>query len=284
MPPRGGGGGGSGGGVGGGGDGALFFAATLLLWAVAVAFEIAAEGRRELLAVAAGFVFFQGANWVIRFSLSRDPLFVNTSVSLLHSIITSASVVFVLVNQWVIRGLGKMFEHEQLFGGTWLGAYSALCFSCGYFAYDQLDMIRYRLYSGWIPAILVHHLILLVCFTLALYRKVTINYLILSLVCELHSIFLHVRKVRRMAGFRDSKSRMVKVEWALNWATFYIARLLCHILITYKLIIDAHKFDRGIELPLALFGMAGMNLLNIFLGLDLLKAYRRERNQQRNQE
>lgn len=87
-----------------------------------------------------------------------------------------------------------------------------------------------------------------------------------------------------MAGFRDSKSRMVKVEWALNWATFYIARLLCHILITYKLIIDAHKFDRGIELPLALFGMAGMNLLNIFLGLDLLKAYRRERNQQRNQE
>lgn len=83
-----------------------------------------------------------------------------------------------------------MFEHEQLFGGTWLGAYSALCFSCGYFAYDQLDMIRYRLYSGWIPAILVHHLILLVCFTLALYRKVTINYLILSLVCEVgHYIY-----------------------------------------------------------------------------------------------
>uniref|UniRef100_A0A1D1YRM8 TLC domain-containing protein 2 n=2 Tax=Anthurium amnicola TaxID=1678845 RepID=A0A1D1YRM8_9ARAE len=172
-----------------------------------------------------------------------------------------------------------MFEHEQLFGGTWVGAYPALCFSCGYFAYDQWDMLRYRLYSGWIPSILVHHLILLVCFTLALYRNVTINYLILSLSCELHSIFLHVRKVRRMAGLRVANSEAVRTEWILNWVTFFIARLVCHILITYKLIRDAHKFREGIELPLALFGMAGMNMLNIFLGLDLYRAYRRERNQ-----
>ncbi|KAL5673242.1 hypothetical protein ACJX0J_017548, partial [Zea mays] len=130
--------------------------------------------------------------------------------------------IFVLANQWRNKGLENMFEHEELFGGSWIGAYSALCFSCGYFAYDQLDMLRYRLYSGWLPGILMHHLILLICFTLALYRNVTINYLNLSLVCELHSIFLH--------------------------------------------------------LPLALLGMAGMNLLNIFLGLDLLKAFTRERN------
>ncbi|XP_072998555.1 uncharacterized protein [Typha latifolia] len=268
----------------GDGDVALFFVATLLLWGVSVAFEMGFNKRHELVAVVAGFVFFQSANWVVRLSLSRDPLFVNTAVSLLHSTVTSASVVFVLVNQWIKEGLSDMFKHAQLFGGTWLGAYSALCFSCGYFAYDQLDMLRYRLYSGRIPAILVHHLILLVCFTLALYRNVTINYLILSLVCELHSIFLHLRKIRRMAGLCDFKSRMVKVEWMLNWATFFIARLVCHILITYKLIVDAHKFGRGIELPLALFGMAGMNLLNIFLGLDLFKAYKRERNQQRNQD
>jgi hypothetical protein len=87
-----------------------------------------------------------------------------------------------------------MFEHEELFGGSWIGAYSALCFSCGYFAYDQLDMLRYRLYNGWIPGILMHHLILLICFTLALYRNVTINYLILSLVCEVHLSLLILRR------------------------------------------------------------------------------------------
>lgn len=83
-----------------------------------------------------------------------------------------------------------------------------------------------------------------------------------------------------MAGVRDAKSTVVKVEWIVNWITFFVARLASHILITYKLVTDAPKFGKGIELPLALFGMAGMNLLNVFLGLDLLKAYRREKNDQ----
>ncbi|RLN22387.1 TLC domain-containing protein 2 [Panicum miliaceum] len=278
MPPQ------RAGGAAAGGDTSAFFAATLVLWAVSVGFEIGVRGRRELAPVAAGFAFFQAANAAVRAAVSRDPLFVNTAVSLLHSSLTSASVIFVLVNQWRNKGLENMFEHHELFGGSWIGAYSALCFSCGYFAYDQLDMLHYRLYSGWIPGILMHHLILLICFTLALYRNVTINYLILTLVCELHSIFLHIRKVRRMAGFRNFNRKVVKLEWALNWTTFVTARVLCHILITYKLITDAHKFDKGIELPLALLGMAGMNLLNIFLGLDLFKAYGRERNQQRHRD
>lgn len=87
-----------------------------------------------------------------------------------------------------------------------------------------------------------------------------------------------------MVGVRDVNSPLVLFEWVLNWWTFIITRLVCHILITYKLIIDAHKFDRGIELPLALFGMVGMNILNVFLGLDLFKAFKRERKQQKHQE
>lgn len=94
------------------------------------------------------------------------------------------AVVLILLNQWTKSGVDKMFEHSQLVRVTWPWAYQALCFSCGYFAYDQFDMLIYGLYSGWIPSILVHHLVLLVCFTLALYRKVTINYLILTLICE----------------------------------------------------------------------------------------------------
>ncbi|KAL5076527.1 hypothetical protein RYX36_015511 [Vicia faba] len=141
-------------------------------------------------------------------------------------------------------------------------------------------MLHYRLYSGWIPSILVHHLVLLICFTLALYRNVTINYLILTLICELHSIFLHVRKVRRMAGIRNARSVIIKLEWFLNCTTFFVARCASHIFITVKLIKDAHKFGKGVELPLALFGMAGMNFLNIGLGIDLFKAFNRERKSQ----
>ncbi|CAL9013218.1 unnamed protein product, partial [Prunus brigantina] len=96
------------------------------------------------------------------------------------SILFVSAVIFILANQWLKNGSIGMFEHSQLFGGTWPWAYPALCFSCGYFAYDQWDMLHYGLYSGWIPSILMHHLILLICFTLALYRNVTINYLILT--------------------------------------------------------------------------------------------------------
>lgn len=100
----------------------------------------------------------------------------------------ASAVVSILVNQWMRNGSEYIFEHSQLFGGTWPWAYQALCYSCGYFAYDQWDMLHYRLYSGWIPSILMHHLVLLVCFTLALYRNVTINYLILTLICEVCQI------------------------------------------------------------------------------------------------
>ncbi|KAI5405954.1 uncharacterized protein LOC127082837 [Lathyrus oleraceus] len=268
----------------------LFFLATLILWLTSVSFQIVLSHRTQLLYIIAGSFFYQTSNSLIRFFSScsksppTDPLFVNTSVSLLHSIVTSTSVVFILFMQWSNNGLSAMFDHSQLVEGTWPWAFEALSFSCGYFAYDQWDMLHYRLYNGWIPSILVHHLLLLICFTLALYRNVTINYLILTLICELHSIFLHVRKVRRMAGIRDARSVIIKLEWFLNWTTFFVARCASHILITAKLIKDAHKFGKGVELPLALFGMAGMNSLNIGLGIDLFKAFKRERkSQQANQ-
>lgn len=79
-----------------------------------------------------------------------------------------------------------------------------------------------------------------------------------------------------MAGIRDAKSVVVKIEWVLNWVSFFVARLAAHVFITAKLIIDASKFEKGIELPLALFGMAGMNFLNIGLGIDLFSAFKRE--------
>ncbi|XP_027093926.1 uncharacterized protein [Coffea arabica] len=262
----------------------VFFMATLVMWAVSVLFEIGFNKRSELLPIIGGFLFYQSANWVIRNYLSRDPLFVNTCVSLLHSSITSATVVIIIINRWMTSSAKDMFEHSQLVETTWPGAYAALCISTGYFAYDQGDMLLYCLYSGPIPSILSHHLILLICFILALYRNVAINYLILTLICEmivrmmqLHSVILHMRKVRRMAGVRDARIKVVKIEWVVNLITFVLARFSSHVLITVKLIRDASKFGKGVELPLALFGMAGMNLLNVFLGIDLFKAYQRER-------
>lgn len=81
-----------------------------------------------------------------------------------------------------------------------------------------------------------------------------------------------------MAGIRNAESKLVKLEWFLSWAAFVFARSIPHILITIKLIQDAAKFRPGVELPLALFGMTGMNLLNFFLAIDLFHAFRKEIN------
>lgn len=68
-----------------------FFSSTLILWLVSVFFEILFNKRTELIPVLAGGCFYQLANLITRFWISRDPLFVNTCVSLLHSTVTSAS-------------------------------------------------------------------------------------------------------------------------------------------------------------------------------------------------
>lgn len=111
---------------------------------------------------------------------------------------TFPAVVFILLNQWSLTSFKRMFEHKELVEGTWPWAYQALCFSCGYFAYDQQDMLQYRLYSGFIPSILIHHLVLLICFTLALYRHITINYLILTLICEVCFNSFSAKKLREL--------------------------------------------------------------------------------------
>ena len=88
-----------------------------------------------------------------------------------------------LASEWVKKG-SSMYNHEELFSGVWPGSNVILCVSTGYFVYDQVDMLRRNLYNPSSPSLLVHHAVLLVCFTMALYRQVTINYLILTLFCE----------------------------------------------------------------------------------------------------
>lgn len=73
------------------------FLAALLLWMVSVLFEIVFNKHTELPWIVYGTSFFQLAKWVVRFSVSGDPLSVNTAASLLHSTVTSASVPVLLM-------------------------------------------------------------------------------------------------------------------------------------------------------------------------------------------
>lgn len=268
----------------------VFFTLLLAIWVVLVAVQIK-EGNSRLWQVFAALAFFEGVNQSLSLFLRWRPEitagltpevaadFLNTSVSLVHSSIISLSVIGLMVKEAQISGLSNMLSHDVLFTRTWPGAYSALATSCGYFAYDQWDMIRKHLYSAKAPHLLVHHAVLLTCFTPALSRDLCINYLILTLICEVHSIFLHLRKVRKLSSTVESRSSWFSfINWTLNWIAFFSTRIFCHVWITAKLVWDASKFPRGFEWPLAVTGMVGLNVLNVMLGQGLYKALLRERS------
>ena len=94
------------------------------------------------------------------------------------------AVIVLMVKEAKISGLSNMLSHDVLYNWSWPGAWSVLAISCGYFAYDQWDMIRKHLYSPKAPHLLVHHAVLLTCFSPALQRDLCVNYLILTLLCE----------------------------------------------------------------------------------------------------
>ncbi|KAM0046204.1 hypothetical protein Hdeb2414_s0009g00313321 [Helianthus debilis subsp. tardiflorus] len=94
----------------------FFFMATLIMWVVSVFFEILFNMRTELLPLIFRFSFNQFSNWVCWKFITRDPLLANSCVSLFHSSLTSASVVFILVKQWASNDVNQLFEHSQMKG------------------------------------------------------------------------------------------------------------------------------------------------------------------------
>ena len=97
-------------------------------------------------------------------------------------------------------------------------------------------------------------------------------------VWQLHSIFLHLRRVLKMAELQREESWFIITLWAFNWFTFFTSRMAMHIFVTLKLVLDITKFPSGVEWPLAISGMMGLNILNVILGIDLSKAFLKESN------
>lgn len=183
------------------------FLAALLLWMVSVLFEIVFNKHKELPWIVYGTSFFQLAKWVVRFSVSGDPLSVNTAASLLHSTVTSAS------------------------GSSLTSAFHFIIFCCFYSCSVVASSAIFVFFWQW------------------------------------NSFCWYCIPYIFMRGKLDGWLGFVMRGWLLNWTMFVLARFVSHFLVTVKLIRDGSQFEKGIELPIALLGMVGMNLLNFFQGV-----------------
>ncbi|KAJ0404771.1 hypothetical protein P43SY_005595 [Pythium insidiosum] len=91
--------------------------------------------------------------------------------------------------------------------------------STGYFAYDTWDYVLNRLYIKS-PGIVAHHVVILICYISALTKTVGVPLLSLALACELHSAFMHLRKLMAMSGYSIPHSRLFGLVWVFFGMAF----------------------------------------------------------------
>ncbi|EQC27643.1 hypothetical protein SDRG_14553 [Saprolegnia diclina VS20] len=195
-------------------------------------------------------------------------LWLNTSVSLLHSILSSC------VSLAVLSYHGRVF-----FDADWVlaspdGAILPLAISTGYFLYDFYDLIAYKL---WLkaPGILAHHIMVGACYASAIVYGVGQCYLVVMLLLELNSVFLHARKLLSMAGYNMTHA-IYAIAWQGVWVTFVATRGVLPIAVHVAVFADRARFPHLVQYAMAFGGMAILHVLNVLVCQGCWKAYRKD--------
>lgn len=163
------------------------------------------------------------------FDRQKQALWSNTAVSLLHSTASSLLACAALA-------LGHSLGGDYVNGASRL-EFLTTAVSTGYFAYDLWDYVLHRLYVK-APGIVWHHVVILICYISALVKTVGVPLLSLALLCELHSAFMHLRKLLSMSGVTSTaQSPTLSLVWAAQWVAFAAARTVPHVkvlMLTYS--------------------------------------------------
>eukprot|EP00656_Telonema_subtile_P007266 TRINITY_DN1340_c0_g2_i1.p1 TRINITY_DN1340_c0_g2~~TRINITY_DN1340_c0_g2_i1.p1 ORF type:complete len:293 (+),score=44.00 TRINITY_DN1340_c0_g2_i1:194-1072(+) len=213
-------------------------------------------------------------------SESKVSLFQNTITSLVHATVVGIMTVAVILT-----------ELDSSFNVPWLGdvtpnplihAKSEVCqlilsTTTGYFAYDLWDILRVKMHHT-APHLVLHHVVLLFCFTVALQQEVCLPFLVLPLMAELNSVGLHSRGLLKACKVLHSTSRPVKAAywavWGYLWVTFVLTRTAGHAVV-FAQVYFTH-FEQGWQGWVALFGMVVFNVLNLDLAKSTYKAFRQD--------
>lgn len=180
----------------------------------------------------------------------------NIFMSLVHSCLSSAGCAACL---WFDpRLLADISE-----GHTALTA-RVVAFSWGYFVHDLVHtLLNRRLAAAW--DILLHHVIVVCCFGVAVLHRRYLNFACASLICEFSSVLLHARQLRNMT---QPSPRALLVA---NAVVYVVARLLTLAYMTLWLRRNRLLLSDAIY-RLGAGGMVAMNVINLVLFKRLLAA------------
>lgn len=215
--------------------------------------------------VASGIVFFAIVNYLTRFMVPETVTknfqsrwkWRNVLTSFIHSFITGtwAPLAF-----YVDPSIGN----DMIYSFN-TSIHVLVSFSVGYFIYDFFDMFIYHKKRSTYE-LLLHHFMVILCYTIAAASKTYVSYAALSLVVEINSIFLHARQLFIIAGV--PKSRLAYRNNALlNVATFVLFRILLLGWMTRWLTL--HRDD----VPIIFFTVGSLGLATI-VTMNIILFYR----------
>ena len=190
---------------------------------------------------------------------NKTDVYFNMIASLVHSLISSVACIY---SFYVDPNLASRID-----GSFSQAALLASCFSLGYFVHDFIYFAKdHSLFSN--GGIVIHHIVVIFCFGLAVVFKRFVNYVVVALICEINSVFLHTRQLLHMAGYSRS-SYFYRLNSLINIFTYVIFRIC-----TLSWMIRWLVLQRGI-IPdsfntIGLVGMTVMTIVNIVLFARLL--------------
>ncbi|MCO5579523.1 hypothetical protein L7F22_033378 [Adiantum nelumboides] len=249
------------------------------VWSLFFAWRAIAHHRVDLWPILAGLVASLATRVALR-CFSPSALFTNTVVSLLAAALGGFPAAWMAYNQWHSKGWANIANNDLLLHQPWQGAHFLLCSYTGYLFFDVFDVLLSNLHDK-LPYILLHHIVVLVGFCSILLYDAGFNYLILALICEVHSSVAYVRCLLRMLHQRRDGTFYVKGEWGVHWASYMTTRVPLHLMLSIKLALNYSSVFAIMDWPMVqslafVAGILGMNIWNVSLGFDLHKAFLRE--------
>ncbi|XP_040605086.1 TLC domain-containing protein 2 [Mesocricetus auratus] len=216
-----------------------------------------------LLVAGASFAAFRGLHWGLQLlptpESARDRwMWRNIFVSLVHSLLSGAGA---LVGLWLYPQMVTDPIHGH---PSW--AVGLVAVSVGYFLADGVDMLWNRtLAQAW--DLLCHHLVVVSCLSTAVLSGHFVGFAMVSLLLELNSICLHLRKLLLLS--QKASSLAFKVT---SWATLTTLALFRLLPLGWM---SLWLLQQHCQLALALVILGGTGLvtvgtMSISLGIRIL--------------
>ncbi|CAH8537606.1 unnamed protein product [Schistosoma intercalatum] len=151
---------------------------------------------------------------------------------------------------------------------TWRSI-SLVSYSLGYFIFDSLHMAILHPYRST-AEFLVHHFVIFLCFSSALLSGNYIGYAVVSLLPEVNSIFLHLRRAMNYLHV-PKRNPIFRAICLLNISSFIVFRFMVLSWMTRWIVINRDRVPFGYYC-LGSVGLAVLMVMNIVLFIRVVYA------------